>query len=204
MSLLRALARLLGLADRAEEDDERAGRALSEARQAGRTAGEVAAEGERAAVAARARAARCRLCGGTGYLKVHVDDVGARCHCCLGSGEESSDSGPPPSAPAVLVCLVAWAFWVSPAVALGQEPMPPPVWCEPLLAGPDPVDVAGLQRVVTCERLTSAYELDRATRALRLADGKIAALGDPPNRLTWLLCGAAAVASIWTSVALSR
>jgi len=197
LRFLRALARLLGLADRADDADARDRRALEAARAAGRTAGEVAADGERAARAARSRAARCRLCGGAGCLKVHVDDQGARCPRCLGSGEESSDSGPPPSAPAVVVALLAWGVWVSPAVALGQEPMPPPLYCAALLAGPDPADVSGLQRVVSCERLTSSYELKRSARALRLAQEKIGALGEPPSRLEWLLYGAGAVAAVW-------
>jgi hypothetical protein len=79
-------------------------------------------------------------------------------------------------------------------------PIPPPIYCEALLAGPDPKDAHGLRQVLVCERLTSAYALGLDAVALRRAEETAAAIPSPPSRLTWLLLGAAAVAALWGGV----
>lgn len=200
MSLLRVLGELLGLVKTASAADDADGAAVDAARRAGRTAGQVAAEAEAAARAARVRLNRCRICGGTGFLRVHVDDDGAVCPHCKGSGNEPPGpfTPPPPALVALVVALVL------PVSALGSPPSPPPLYCERVLAEPDPTDAAGLRLVVGCERVTAAYQLDKAALALRLAEQKLAAVPEPPSRVVWLLYGAGAAAAVWLGVQVAR
>lgn len=208
MSLLRALGELLGLVKSASAADDADGAAVDAARRAGRTAGQVATEAEAAARAARVRFNRCRICGGTGFLRVHVDDDGAVCPHCKGSGNEPPGpfTPPPPALVAIVVALVlpVSALGAPPFLPPVSPPSPPPLYCERVLAEPDPTDAAGLRLVVDCERVTAAYQLDEAALALRLAEQKLAAVPEPPSRVVWLLYGAGAAAAIWLGVQVVR
>lgn len=206
MNILRAILQAVGIIEKASQADDDDEKAVAAARQAGKTAGQVAAEAEEAARGARMRLARCRSCGGTGYLRgAHSRSIGsdgtnylrgAVCPRCHGTG---NDPGPPTGA-AVVAGMVLAAFTVGLPPRALAEPMPPPIYCEPMLAAADPADVGGLQRVLDCERITSAYKLDLAALALRSAQEKLAAVPDPPSRVEWLLYGAGVVATVWLGV----
>lgn len=208
MSLLRVLGELFGLVKRAAQEDAADDARADDAHRAGRTAGQVAAEAEAAARAARVRLNRCRTCGGTGFLRVHVDDDGAVCPHCKGSGNEPPGpfTPPPPALVALVVALVlpVSALGAPPFVPPVSPPSPPPLYCERVLAEPDPADAAGLRLVVGCERVTAAYQLDKAALALRLAEQKLAAVPEPPSRVVWLLYGAGAAAAVWLGVQVAR
>lgn len=199
MNLLDVLARFFGVARQASDADEADARRLEAARAAGRTAGQIASEAEAEARRLHARTGpRCRVCGGTGFLRAHVDEPGAPCPRCGGSGDEPGgrfSGGPPPAVPVLIVALMLPAQLAAaapPGLASVPPPLPqpPPIYCERMLAEPDPQDAAGLQRVLVCERLTSGYRLGLDALALHRAEETAAALRDPPSRLQWLLVGA--------------
>ena len=84
------------------------------------------------------------------------------------------------------------AFLATPLPAQAEPVAPLPPSAAPACPTADGT-IETLRAVLACERLRSAGIHERDAQALRDAQEKIAAIGEPPSRLQWLLTGAVTV-----------